>query len=265
MTINRNLIRIVIADDHPMFRDGLRAMLQESENFRIVGEAANGSEALTLTRQTMPDVLLLDVSMPVMTGFDVLREIAPLMHTVRCILLTASIERPQALLALQLGVRGIVSKDAASQILFKSIHCVMDDQIWIGRDFVRDLVGKLQSANLKSGPRAEESDVAKPSFNELVIIDRGKAPPAAETQRAPGNPAKFGLTNRERDIVTAIVDGQSNRDIALTYGISEYTVKHHLTRIFDKVGVFSRLELAMFAIHHELSPNQIRATTGPQG
>ena len=85
MTINRNLIRIVIADDHPMFRDGLRAMLQDSENFRIVGEAANGSEALTLTRQTMPDVLLLDVSMPVMTGFDVLRELAPLMHNVEAL------------------------------------------------------------------------------------------------------------------------------------------------------------------------------------
>src|SRR5438552_6153508 len=95
MTINRNLIRIVIADDHPMFRDGLRAMLQDSENFRIVGEAANGSEALTLTRQTMPDVLLLDVSMPVMTGFDVLRELAPLMHNVRCILLTAGIDRSE--------------------------------------------------------------------------------------------------------------------------------------------------------------------------
>src|SRR5438046_959797 len=97
MTINRNLIRILIADDHPMFRDGLRAMLQESENFKIVGEAANGSEALTLTRQSMPDVLLLDVSMPVMTGFDVLRELAPLMHNVRCILLTAGIDRAQTI------------------------------------------------------------------------------------------------------------------------------------------------------------------------
>ena len=262
MTTNRNLIRIVIADDHPMFRDGLRAMLQESENFRIVGEASNGSEALTLTRQTVPDILLLDVSMPVMTGFDVLRELAPLMHSVRCILLTAGIERAQAMLALQLGVRGIVSKDCASQILFKSIHCVMDDQIWISRDFVRDLVGKLKSASLKSGSEAEDGHVAKSTINQL-IMDPEKVTPAAETQR-PSGPGKFGLTAREREIVTAIVDGQSNRDIAVTYGISEYTVKHHLTRIFDKVGVFSRLELAMFAIHHELSSNQIRATTGPQ-
>jgi len=267
MTINRNLIRILIADDHPMFRDGLRAMLQESENFKIIGEAANGSEALTLTRQSMPDVLLLDVSMPVMTGFDVLRELAPLMHNVRCILLTAGIDRAQTILALQLGAKGVVSKDSASEILFKSIHCVMDDQIWVSRDFVPDLVGKLKTATLSSALEVGGTGLVKPSFNELLTVVPEKASPAAETPRSSGNGAnagKFGLTVREREIVTAIVDGQSNRDIAITYGISEYTVKHHLTRIFDKVGVFSRLELAMFAIHHELSSPVRATTTGPQ-
>ena len=129
---------------------------------------------------------------------------------------------------------------------------------------MRDLNSKLKSGSLKSGD-AGDANVAKSTINEL-IMDPEKVAPAAETQRASGgNAGKFGLTAREREIVTAIVDGQSNRDIALTYGISEYTVKHHLTRIFDKVGVFSRLELAMFAIHHELSSNQIRATTGPKG
>jgi DNA-binding NarL/FixJ family response regulator len=266
MTINRNLIRILIADDHPMFRDGLRAMLQESEDFKIVGEAANGSEALAMARQTLPDVLLLDVSMPVMTGFDVLRELAPIMHNIRCVLLTAGIDRTQTIHALQLGARGVVSKDSASETLFKSIHCVMDDQIWVSRDFVRDLVGKLKTATLSSGLELGGTGLVKPNFGELVLVTPEKSP-VPETPRSTGSGAhagKFGLTPRELEIVTAIIDGQSNRDIALTYGISEYTVKHHLTRIFDKVGVFSRLELAMFAIHHELSSPVRATTTGPQ-
>jgi DNA-binding NarL/FixJ family response regulator len=96
------------------------------------------------------------------------------------------------------------------------------------------------------------------AFAETTSIVPAKAAIGKPESAATGT--KFGLTARELEIVSAIVDGQGNRDIALTYGISEYTVKHHLTRIFDKVGVFSRLELAMFAIHHDLN-GQLRETS----
>jgi DNA-binding NarL/FixJ family response regulator len=243
MTGNTDVIRILIADDHPMVREGLSALLKVSNHFTIVGEATNGEETLTLTRQTLPDILLLDIAMPGLSGFDVLRRLSSLTHTVRVILLTASIERSQIIEALRLGARGVVSKGSASEILFKSIECVMDDQVWISRDCVRDLVSVLRAT--ASGARPE---AALEPTHEMTTA----AQPGAPADRVAGSIGKYGLTARELEIVSAIVDGQSNRDIALTYGISEYTVKHHLTRIFDKVGVFSRLELAVFAIHHDL-------------
>ena len=243
MTGNTDVIRILIADDHPMVREGLSALIKVSSHFTIVGEATNGEETINLTRQTLPDILLLDIAMPGLTGFDVLRRLSSLTHTVRVILLTASIERTQIIEALRLGARGVVSKGSPSEILFKSIECVMDDQVWISRDCVRDLVSVLRA----TAAGASETAALQP-IRELT--PGGQA--MAQGERVGSSIGKYGLTARELEIVSAIVDGQSNRDIALTYGISEYTVKHHLTRIFDKVGVFSRLELAVFAIHHDL-------------
>ena len=245
MTGNTDVIRILIADDHPMVREGLSALLKVNDHFTIVGEATNGEEAINLTRQTLPDILLLDVAMPGLNGFDVLRRLSNLTHTVRVVLLTASIDRSQIIEALRLGARGVVSKGSPSEILFKSIECVMDDQVWISRDCVRDLVSVLRAS---ASGNAEGAAVLQP------LREAGSEGAAAPVAERVGGTAigKYGLTARELEIVSAIVDGQSNRDIALTYGISEYTVKHHLTRIFDKVGVFSRLELAVFAIHHDL-------------
>jgi DNA-binding NarL/FixJ family response regulator len=244
MTGNTDVIRILIADDHPMVREGLSALLKVNDHFSIVGEATNGEEAINLTRQTLPDILLLDIAMPGLTGFDVLRRLSSLTHTVRVVLLTASIERAQIIEALRLGARGVVSKGSPSEILFKSIECVMDDQVWISRECVRDLVSVLRAST--SGGEAAAGLPLREAASE------GTAPAPAPERAGGAAIGKYGLTARELEIVSAIVDGQSNRDIALTYGISEYTVKHHLTRIFDKVGVFSRLELAVFAIHHDL-------------
>ena len=246
MTGNTDVIRILIADDHPMVREGLSALLKVNDHFTVVGEATNGEEAINLTRQTLPDILLLDIAMPGLTGFDVLRRLSNLTHTVRIVLLTASIERAQIIEALRLGARGVVSKGSPSEILFKSIECVMDDQVWISRECVRDLISVL---------RATASGVADTAAVLQPLRDAtGEGAHTSQSAERAAGPAigKYGLTARELEIVSAIVDGQSNRDIALTYGISEYTVKHHLTRIFDKVGVFSRLELAVFAIHHDL-------------
>lgn len=211
--------RILIADDHTIFRDGLRRLLESEPEFQVAGEAADGAEALQLVQQLKPDILLLDLAMPRMPGLETLRELASQGASVRVILLTAAIEKRQIVEALQTGARGVIMKDAATQLLLKGIRTVMAGQFWVGREAVADMVSYL----------------------------RDKA------AQQPPSPAKaYGLTKRELEILSTIVSGLSNKEIAQKFTLSEDTVKHHLTNIFDKVGVSSRLELALFAINHRL-------------
>ncbi len=211
--------RILIADDHTIFRDGLRRLLESEPEFQVVGEAGDGAEALQLSQQLKPDILLLDLAMPRMPGLETLRELSTQGSPVKTILLTAAIEKRQIVEALQMGARGVIMKDAATTLLMKGIRTVMNGQFWVGREAVADMVSYL----------------------------RDKA------AQQPPSPAKaYGLTKRELEILSTIVSGLSNKEIAQKFSLSEDTVKHHLTNIFDKVGVSSRLELALFAINHRL-------------
>jgi DNA-binding NarL/FixJ family response regulator len=211
-------IHVLIADDHPLFREGLRKLLEAEDGFQVVGTAADGLEALELIRAHSPDVLLLDLAMPRMPGLEALREIAKLRTPVHSILLTASIERPEIATALQMGARGVVLKDSATQLLFKAIRCVMKGEYWVGRDSVADLVAAL---------RHQQSVTEAPK--------RG-----------------FGLTPRELEVVAGVVSGLQNKEVAKKLGVSEDTVKHHISNVFDKLGVSNRLELALFAVSHGL-------------
>jgi two-component system, NarL family, nitrate/nitrite response regulator NarL len=212
-------IRILIADDHPIFRDGLRRLLEAEPGLQVTGEAADGNEAMRLTQELKPDVLLLDLAMPRCPGLEALRAINKSAAPVHTILLTAAIEKPQIIEALQCGARGIVMKESATQLLLTAIRTVMDGQYWVGRELVADMAQYLRG-----------------------LVPRGEA--------RKGHP--YGLTNREIEIVSSIVDGCTNKEIAQKFTLSEDTVKHHLTSIFDKLGVAHRLELALFAINHRL-------------
>ncbi len=215
-------VRILLADDHPIFRDGLRRLLEAEPDLKVVGEACDGAEAVKMARQLKPDIMLLDLAMPRTPGLEALREMSsgPVSNSVRVILLTAAAEKKQIVEALQLGARGVVLKDSATQLLLKSIHTVMSGEYWVGRESVSNLVQYLRNLVQSSGEEAKQK--------------------------------KFGLTPRELEIVSAVVAGYSNKEIAEYFKISEDTVKHHLSNIFDKLGVSTRLELALFAVNQAL-------------
>ena len=212
-------IRIAIADDHPIFRDGLRRLLETESDMKVIGEAQDGHQAVKLATEMKPDILLLDLAMPHHTGLEALRDLSTNTGVggVRIILLTAAAEKKQIVEALQLGARGVVLKDSATQLLLKAIHAVMSGEYWVGRESVSNLVLYLRTLMQSSTEETKQK--------------------------------KFGLTPRELEIVSAVVAGYANKEIADYFKISEDTVKHHLSNIFDKLGVSTRLELALFAVN----------------
>jgi two-component system, NarL family, nitrate/nitrite response regulator NarL len=215
-------IRIVVADDHPVVRIGVGNMLSAEDGFEVVGDAADGDEAITQTLELQPDILLLDVAMPRLPGLEAMRAIMNGPSTAKILLLTSTITTQQVIEALQIGARGIVLKDALASHLQTAIRTVYGGDYWIGGKRVVNLVSAL---------------------HELM---QKVAVPARKT---------YGLTPRELEVVGCIVEGCSNRDIAKQFTLSEETVKRHLSNIFDKTGVSTRLELALFAIaHHLITP-----------
>lgn len=212
-------IRILIADDHPLVRDGLRRLFELQPGLSVVGQAADGLEAVQQTRELRPDVLLLDVAMPRMNGLEVLKELANEAPETRIVLLTAAIEPEQTVAALRLGARGVVLKESATQVLYKCIRVVVSGEFWVGNERIHDLIQSLR---------------------ELERAPVREAPPAGQ------------LTRRELEVISAVVDGLSNKDIAAQLSLSEQTVKNHLSHVYDKLGVSTRLELALYTVHHRL-------------
>lgn len=210
--------RILIADGHPISRDGLRRLLETEADFQVVGDAGDVAGTLQLVRRLEPDVLLLDLAMTRLGRSDVLRALAAVSGLPRTVLLADGIAQEELITVLRLGVRGVVLREATTKLLCDSIRSVLRDQYVLGPEQVRDLV----RAMVGSG------DASVPSRNP------------------------FRLTRRQLDIVAAVAIGETNKEVARHFSISEETVKRHLSSIFDKLGVFSRLELAIFALNHGL-------------
>lgn len=217
MLSQAKLVRIVIAGEYPIFRHGLRRLLEAESGFSIVSETGEASAACALVREYKPDILLLGLTKSGRSAVETMRELAASRTSARTILLTERVDTPDVMSALQLGARGVVPKDSAPEVLFKSIRSVMAGHFWLGR---------------------EHASGAVPGLRKLEAARR--------------RTKAFGLTRREVEIIRAVVAGCTNKEVAKRSSISENTVKSHLTHIFDKLGVSNRVELALFAAHHRL-------------
>lgn len=217
MTKSKQAIRILVADDHAIFRDGLRKLLEGADDVQIVGEASNGVECTKMLAKLKPDILLLDLRMPEKDGLGVLEEVNFDSLPTRVIVLTAAEDDRDVVRAMRLGARGVVLKQSASDLLLKSIRKVSDGEIWLDNRMTAEVIDAFKKS-AEAGQRRE-----KPL-----------------------------LSDREKEIVQLVAQGFRNREIGEKLFISEQTVKNHLHNIFDKLGVSDRLELALYAIHHRL-------------
>jgi len=208
-------IRILIADDQSLFREGLRTLLSVQAEFDVVGEAANGEEALRLAASLQPDVVLMDVRMPILNGVGATRKLRIILPACRVIVLTTFDDDEYVFDALRAGAIGYLLKDAPSGKLFEAI---------------------------KAGSRGE-------SFLQPAVAAKVVAEFARLTGKSLASPQGLAepLSEREREILRLVADGASNRDIANQLVIAEGTVKNHVTNILAKMGVSDRTKAAIKA------------------
>jgi DNA-binding NarL/FixJ family response regulator len=219
----KSTVRILIADDHPIVRDGLKKLLLLEDDFEIVGEAGDGREVLDKVQELDPDVLLLDLRMPNLDGLSALQALQQTNKRTRVIVLTASEDKNEFVQAMKLGCSGIVLKQTAPDLIVKSIRKVNAGEIWLDSHTTAAVMRQFQTGT---------------EANSLSSGGKGR-------ERSP-------LSAREREIVALVAQGYKNKEMAEKMFISEQTVKNHLHNIFDKLGVSDRLELALYAIHKGL-------------
>jgi two-component system, NarL family, nitrate/nitrite response regulator NarL len=204
-------IRILIADDHPVVRKGLQSCLARQDRLKIVGEASDGNEALERIRELVPDVVLMDISMPRMNGLavtELLRKEAP---DVKVLILTVHNQREYIFRILQAGAHGYVSKEAPPEELLRAIEAVFN-----GEPFFSE-------------------DVAREALNQFIAHGSKKEPFAQ-------------LTSREREVLVLIAEGQSNKEIANRLGIGVRTIETHRERIMRRLNIHSVAGLTRYAI-----------------
>jgi DNA-binding NarL/FixJ family response regulator len=214
-------VRILIADDHPVVRLGLRALLQAQPDFQLVGEAEGGVEALRLCERLRPDVLVLDLMMPDMTGLEVIRQVRRLPGRVRVVVLSTYSDESYVTEALRNGAMGYVLKTALQPELVQAVRHAAADRHFL-------------SAGL-------------PQITLGAFLD--------EVDAAVSDPFE-SLTAREREVVRLAAMGRTTREISATLHIGERTVETHRARAMNKLGLHSQVELARYAIRRRMVPAQ---------
>lgn len=210
-------IKILLIDDHALFRSGLRSLLQRQEDFEIVGEAADGLEGIKLVTQLKPDVVLLDIDMPVMNGKEALSQILSIHPELAVMMLTVSEDGADLTECMRIGARGYLLKNINVDFLLESIRRAVDGDSVLSPEMTTKLVARLRS------PESNKS--------------------SAEIE---------SLTPRERETLAWLAKGVSNKHIARGLDVAESTIKVHVQSILRKLNLSSRVQAAVYAVEHGL-------------
>lgn len=216
--MNTQPIRVLLVDDHTLFRSGIRLLLQAQPDFEIVGEAADGLDAVKRARQLQPDVVLLDLNLPGLSGLEALPLIGEDSPNSAVLVLTVSEEAQELVAALQAGARGYLLKNIDADVLTSSIRKAARGE---------DVIAEAMTAKL------------------VAQVRNRTAPPAATS-----NGEREKLTPREREILQSLARGESNKEIARRFDLAESTVKIHVQNILKKLHLNSRVQAAVFAVEH---------------
>jgi DNA-binding NarL/FixJ family response regulator len=206
-------IAVLIVDDHPVVRRGLRVLLEVQDGIEVAGEAGDGATALALAAELSPDVILLDLKLPGMGGIAVLGELRARDSAARVLVLTSATEPSSASLAVRSGAAGVLYKDVDPDALVRAIRSVHDGHLLLAPEAAGSLV-RLAGA-----------------WSPVAGLD--------------------ALTSREREVLAEIAKGRSNREIARALGVAEKTVKAHVSSVLAKLGVQDRTQAALLAVRHE--------------
>ena len=211
--------RILIVDDHVLFREGMRNIIHHWDDFEVIGEASNGLEALNLAKELLPDIILMDISMPVMDGIQAAKQIASELPSIRIVMLTTSEEEDDLLIAIKNGAQGYLLKDTPSKRLHDELRRMAQGET--------PLSGLMATKVLKEFGRSNGSTQSPDEYQEP-------------------------LTEREHQILELVVEGLSNVEIAEKVYLSENTVKKHVHNILGKFHSNNRVEAAVYAVRERL-------------
>jgi two-component system nitrate/nitrite response regulator NarL len=217
-------IRVLLVDDHALFRSGVKALLERHDDFEVVDEASDGLEGIKRARSLRPDLVLLDLHMPGISGLEAVKVIVEEMPGVRVLMLTVSEDAQDLMEALRAGASGYLLKNIEMDALLDAIRRAAEGD---------SVVSPQMTAKLIQGVREQ------PKASQLVA-DRDRFSP------------------RERDILTCLAHGESNKEIARDLDLAESTVKIHVQNIFKKLNMTSRVQVALYAAEHGFGPQPAR-------
>lgn len=220
-------IKIIIADDHTLLRQGIRNVLELEEDLLVIGEAGDGAQAVEKTLELLPDILLLDINMPKMNGLEVIRKINGRERKIKIIVLTMHDDENYVMEVIKAGAVGYLLKDIEAGMLVKAIRTVYDGESFIYPTLAKKLFGEINRQHEKT------LEIAK----------------IAQYQR---DEKEERLSEREIEVLSMVCKGLSNQEAARKLFLSEKTVKNHLTNIFRKIGVTDRTQAVLYAIKNKI-------------